>query len=118
MVAGDGGGVAGRAHRGRLQVGGGDSGGVGGGRTDRGLGSSPRLGGPRRERRAGDELRAVQERHSDVRRTTIIDSSGAIGMEDLIADEDMVVTMTSTGYIKRTPLSEYRTQRRGGRRYS
>ena len=36
-------------------------------------------------------------------------------MEDLIADEDMVVTVTATGYIKRTPLTEYRTQARGGR---
>ena len=61
------------------------------------------------------ELRAIQDRHGDMRRTVIIDSSGAIGMEDLIADEDMVVTMTSTGYIKRTALSEYRTQHRGGR---
>ena len=61
------------------------------------------------------ELRDVQERHGDARRTIIIDASGAIGMEDLIADEDMVVTMTSTGYIKRTALSEYRTQHRGGR---
>jgi DNA gyrase subunit A len=62
-----------------------------------------------------NELRAIQDRHGDARRTVIIDGSGAIGMEDLIADEDMVVTMTSTGYIKRTALSEYRTQHRGGR---
>ena len=59
-----------------------------------------------------NELRDVQERHGDARRTVIIDSSGAIGMEDLIADEDMVAAMTSTGYIKRTALSEYRTQHR------
>ena len=62
-----------------------------------------------------EELRAVQERYSDARRTAIVNSTGLIGMEDLIADEDMVVTVTSTGYIKRTPLTEYRTQRRGGR---
>ena len=62
-----------------------------------------------------NELRAIQDKFGDVRRTAIIDASGSIGMEDLIADEDMVVTTTSTGYIKRTPLSEYRTQKRGGR---
>ncbi|MEC9070800.1 MAG: DNA gyrase subunit A, partial [Myxococcota bacterium] len=61
------------------------------------------------------ELRAIQERYSNPRRTEIVDASGTLGMEDLIADEDMVVTTTSTGYIKRTPLTEYRTQRRGGR---
>ncbi len=62
-----------------------------------------------------DELKAIEERYGDDRRTRIVDASGEIGMEDLIADEDMVVTLTTTGYIKRTPLSEYRTQRRGGR---
>ncbi len=62
-----------------------------------------------------EELEAIKERYSDERRTEIIASSGEIGMEDLIADEDMVVTVTTTGYIKRTPLTEYRTQRRGGR---
>ncbi len=61
------------------------------------------------------ELRAVQEQFGDARRTRIIDASGEIGMEDLIAEEAMVVTITTTGYIKRTPLSEYRTQRRGGK---
>jgi len=62
-----------------------------------------------------DELKAVNERYSDERRTQIVEASGEIGIEDLIADDDMVVTITTTGYIKRTPLSEYRTQRRGGR---
>ncbi|MBD90802.1 MAG: DNA gyrase subunit A [Deltaproteobacteria bacterium] len=61
------------------------------------------------------ELRAIQERYGDERRTEIVDASSEIGMEDLIADEDMVVTITATGYIKRTPLADYRTQRRGGR---
>jgi DNA gyrase subunit A len=61
------------------------------------------------------ELRAIQTQFGDARRTRIIDATGDIGMEDLIAEEAMVVTLTTTGYIKRTPLSEYRTQRRGGR---
>lgn len=61
------------------------------------------------------ELRAIQDQFSDTRRTRIIDASGEIGMEDLIAEEAMVVTITTTGYIKRTPLSEYRTQKRGGK---
>jgi DNA gyrase subunit A len=61
------------------------------------------------------ELERVRELYGDERRTQIIDATGSIGMEDLIADEDMVVTVTTTGYIKRTPLSEYRTQKRGGR---
>jgi DNA gyrase subunit A len=61
------------------------------------------------------ELRAIQERYGDERRTEIVDASSDIGMEDLIADEDMVVTITATGYIKRTPLADYRTQQRGGR---
>jgi DNA gyrase subunit A len=61
------------------------------------------------------ELRAIQDQFGDARRTRIIDASGEIGMEDLIAEEAMVVTITTTGYIKRTPLSEYRTQKRGGK---
>jgi DNA gyrase subunit A len=61
------------------------------------------------------ELRAIQAQFGDARRTRIIDATGDIGLEDLIAEEAMVVTLTTTGYIKRTPLSEYRTQKRGGR---
>ena len=61
------------------------------------------------------ELKRIQELHGDARRTEIVDASGDISMEDLIADEDMVVTVTTTGYVKRTPLSEYRTQKRGGK---
>jgi len=61
------------------------------------------------------ELEDLDTRYQDARRTQIVENSGEIEMEDLIADEDMVVTVTTTGYIKRTPLSEYRTQRRGGK---
>jgi DNA gyrase subunit A len=62
-----------------------------------------------------DELKAVRERFSDERRTQIIDESGELRIEDLIADEDMAITVTNTGYIKRTPISTYRMQRRGGK---
>jgi DNA gyrase subunit A len=62
-----------------------------------------------------DELKAVRERFSDERRTEIIDESGELRIEDLIADEDMAITVTNTGYIKRTPISTYRMQRRGGK---
>jgi DNA gyrase subunit A len=60
------------------------------------------------------ELRAVREKYADERRTTIIDESGEFRIEDLIADEDMAITVTNTGYIKRTAISTYRAQRRGG----
>jgi DNA gyrase subunit A len=62
-----------------------------------------------------DELRAVRETYGDDRRTEIQADAGEIAIEDLIADEDMVVTVSHTGYIKRIPLDEYRSQRRGGR---
>jgi DNA gyrase subunit A len=61
------------------------------------------------------ELRQVKERAGDPRRTEIIDQAGELTIEDLIADEDMAITMSSTGYIKRTSLSSYRSQRRGGK---
>jgi DNA gyrase subunit A len=61
------------------------------------------------------ELREVRERYADERRTEIIGEVGDITTEDLIADEPMVVTLSHAGYVKRTPLSEYRAQRRGGR---
>jgi DNA gyrase subunit A len=61
------------------------------------------------------ELKAVRDRFSDDRRTQIIDESGEFRMEDLIADEDMAITVTNTGYIKRTAISTYRMQRRGGK---
>ena len=62
-----------------------------------------------------DELKAVRERFGDDRRTVIIDESGEFRIEDLIADEDMAITVTGTGYIKRTPITTYRMQRRGGK---
>jgi DNA gyrase subunit A len=61
------------------------------------------------------ELRAVQERFSDERRTEIIDESGEFRIEDLIAEEDMAITVTNTGYIKRTAITSYRKQGRGGK---
>ena len=62
-----------------------------------------------------DELRAVQGRFGDDRRTTILDQEGELSIEDLIADEDVAITVTDTGYIKRTPISTYRQQKRGGK---
>jgi DNA gyrase subunit A len=62
-----------------------------------------------------DELRAIKEQYGDARRTEIIPDSGDINIEDLIADEDMVITVSRGGYIKRSPLSMYRAQRRGGK---
>jgi DNA gyrase subunit A len=61
------------------------------------------------------ELQDVRTRFADERRTEIIGEVGEISTEDLIADEPMVVTLSHAGYVKRTPLSEYRAQRRGGR---
>jgi DNA gyrase subunit A len=61
------------------------------------------------------ELRAVRDKFGDDRRTEIIDESGELRIEDLIADEDMAITVTNTGYIKRTPITTYRAQRRGGK---
>ena len=62
-----------------------------------------------------DELKAVRERYADQRRTDIVDAEGEFRVEDLIADEDVAITVTATGYIKRTAITEYRSQRRGGR---
>ncbi|MAM24463.1 MAG: DNA gyrase subunit A [Rhodobacteraceae bacterium] len=62
-----------------------------------------------------DELREVRELFAVPRRTEIVDWSGDMEDEDLIAREEMVVTVTSGGYIKRTPLAEFRSQRRGGK---
>jgi DNA gyrase subunit A len=61
-----------------------------------------------------DELRAVRDRFGDARRTEIVEEEGEFRIEDLIADEDMAITVSNTGYIKRTAVSNYRTQRRGG----
>jgi DNA gyrase subunit A len=62
-----------------------------------------------------DELRSVQAKYGDDRRTEIIDAEGDLRIEDLIAEEDVAITVTGTGYIKRTALTTYRSQRRGGR---
>jgi DNA gyrase subunit A len=62
-----------------------------------------------------DELRAVQARYGDERCTEIIDATGELNVEDLIAEEDMAITVSNTGYIKRTAISTYRNQRRGGK---
>ncbi|HEX3111158.1 MAG TPA: DNA gyrase subunit A, partial [Thermoanaerobaculia bacterium] len=63
----------------------------------------------------GDELRAIKEQYGDARRTEIIPEAHEISIEDMIADEDMVITVSRGGYIKRSPLSLYRAQRRGGK---
>jgi DNA gyrase subunit A len=60
------------------------------------------------------ELREVQKEYGDERRTEIIEAGAELSIEDLIADEDMAITVTHSGYIKRTPVSIYRAQRRGG----
>jgi DNA gyrase subunit A len=60
------------------------------------------------------ELRAVQKDYADERRTQIVDSGVELTLEDLIADEDVVITLTHSGYVKRTPVTTYRAQRRGG----
>ena len=62
-----------------------------------------------------DELRAVREKHGDERRTEILAEEGEFQAEDLIAEEDMAITVTNTGYIKRTAITNYRNQRRGGK---
>ena len=60
------------------------------------------------------ELAEIRDRYGDERRTQIVHASDDISIEDLIDDEDMVITVSHAGYIKRTQLSEYRTQSRGG----
>ncbi|WP_308915191.1 DNA gyrase subunit A [Jannaschia sp. LMIT008] len=62
-----------------------------------------------------DELREVRDRHGVPRRTEITEWSGDMEDEDLIEREDVVVTITASGYAKRTPLAEYRAQKRGGK---
>jgi DNA gyrase subunit A len=62
-----------------------------------------------------DELKELKAKYGDDRRTEIIDESGEFRIEDLIADEEMAITVSNTGYIKRTPISTYRNQRRGGK---
>ncbi len=62
-----------------------------------------------------DELRQVQEKYGDARRTEILAAEGEFRIEDLIAEEDMAITVSNTGYIKRTAITNYRNQRRGGK---
>jgi len=62
-----------------------------------------------------DELVEVRQRFTDERRTRIVPDDVEMSIEDLIPDEDVVVTLTSAGYIKRTPIEAFRTQKRGGR---
>src|ERR1044071_2948723 len=61
------------------------------------------------------ELREIKESYGDARRTEIIPDTTEISIEDLVADEDMVITVSRGGYIKRSPLSMYRAQGRGGK---
>ena len=61
------------------------------------------------------ELDEIEKRYSDPRRTEIMAHSSDITIEDMIADEDMVITVTRSGYVKRSPLSLYRAQHRGGK---
>jgi len=60
------------------------------------------------------ELEEVRDKYGDARRTQIIDESAELQLEDLIADEQVAVTVSHQGYLKRTPISIYRQQRRGG----
>ncbi|WP_264844821.1 DNA gyrase subunit A [Caldinitratiruptor microaerophilus] len=61
------------------------------------------------------ELAEIKEKYADERRTRIVDESGELDVEDLVAQEDIVVTLTHLGYVKRMPVTTYRSQRRGGR---
>jgi DNA gyrase subunit A len=60
------------------------------------------------------ELEDIRDKYGDARRTTILDESTELTLEDLIADEQVAVTVSNTGYLKRTPLTTYRQQKRGG----
>jgi DNA gyrase subunit A len=60
------------------------------------------------------ELEEIRDKYGDERRTEILDETTEIQLEDLIADEQVAVTISNTGYLKRTPISTYRQQRRGG----
>jgi len=62
-----------------------------------------------------EELRRVQEKYGNARRTEILAEEGEFRIEDLIAEEDMAITVSNTGYIKRTAITNYRNQRRGGK---
>ena len=74
------------------------------------------LASPERQRRiVGDELAEIVAKHGDVRRTEIVAYDGEVADEDLIAEEDIAVTITYGGYAKRTKTDLYRAQRRGGK---
>ncbi len=60
------------------------------------------------------ELEDIRDKYGDARRTTILDESTELTLEDLIADEQVAVTVSNTGYLKRTPITIYRQQKRGG----
>ncbi len=62
-----------------------------------------------------DELLMIKEKYGDERRSKVVYTAEDISMEDIIPDEKVVITISHMGYIKRTPLTEYRQQRRGGR---
>ena len=62
-----------------------------------------------------EELRAIRKTYADARRTELIAEAGEIAVEDMIAEEEMVITVSHAGYVKRSPLSTYRSQRRGGK---
>jgi len=70
---------------------------------------------PRRMKILKEELSKLAETYGDERRTEITSDEGEFTIEDLIAEEDMVVTVSHSGYVKRTSVSTYRKQRRGGR---
>jgi DNA gyrase subunit A len=70
---------------------------------------------PRRMKILKEELAKLAETYGDERRTEITSDEGEFTIEDLIAEEDMVVTVSHSGYVKRTSVSTYRRQRRGGR---
>src|SRR5437870_13193879 len=62
-----------------------------------------------------DELLGLKEQYGDARSTEIVEAEEEINVEDLIVEEDMVVTKSNGGYIKRQPISLYQSQRRGGK---
>ncbi len=67
------------------------------------------------DRVVGDEIRKLREEHADPRRTEIQDAVDALTLEDMIVDEDVAISITHGGYIKRTSIATYRSQKRGGR---
>jgi DNA gyrase subunit A len=62
-----------------------------------------------------DELTEIREKFADGRRSRIVPDDGAMSVEDLIPESDVVLTLSRAGYVKRTPVEAFRTQRRGGK---